>query len=73
MADVPTLVRIQTNHECLGQFAPVMKDFESAVKWLELVMGKIDPVDWLNFVNSATPYAIGPAREILKLCFGYDA
>jgi hypothetical protein len=71
MADV--LVRIQTNHECLGQLAPVMSDYESAVKWIELVMGKIEPVEWLNFVAKATPYAVSPAREILKLCFGYDA
>lgn len=67
------MVRVMTNHECLQNYAPIFADHDAAVSWVNLVFGKIDPIEWLNLIMTRSPGAVGAAKEILKACYGYAA
>lgn len=68
-----TLVRIQTNHECLSNFTPVFGDLDLAIGWIRLAMGDLLPGAWVSLHEAKEkldPQVLDAVREIAKVCFG---
>jgi len=65
-----TSVKILSDHACLGNIAPVIRDVEEAVAYVRLVLGDLAPEAFVQIMATVRPEVLDAVKTIIKACFG---
>jgi hypothetical protein len=68
-----TAVRVETNHECLGNIAPVLGNVDEAVAYIRLIFGDLLPEQFIKIIEQVNPAAVSAVTQLMKVCFGAGA